>query len=281
MRALQQEGVRATIEVQQSAKKVVHENRRLRALLRRVGVDNDTIDSSVAEQGEEGGDAPDVWRQRERSTKGVGGTGIPADLAVGDSRLERCNTMGAVTGSAPLLKPERINLALPAPTEHRECDPPDVNEFLQAASEPSTSAGTRPPVDVAPSSDASQGPRESEGQHRCRRRSLSGTSVPEISSKSHLSAPCKLLTRLAADPGADITHIPTESDEEALDPAEAPGGIFCSSAYRILMHHATTESKLDAVANVLEEGCVPSATPGQGCMVKNKTIWKALDDICL
>lgn len=282
MRALQQEGVRATIEVQQSAKKVIHENKRLRALLRRVGVDEDTIDRSVAEHGGEGGDESDGWRQRICSRTGVRGTGVPADPMVGDLRLQKHSTVGAVTTSAPLLEQERINLALPAPKEHRERDPSDVNEFLQASSEPSTLAGHRPPVDVTrPLLNSSQGSGDLESQHRCRRISQSATSVPETSSKSHPPAPCKLLTRLAADPGADIRQIPTESDEGEFDPTRAPDGISCSSAYRMLMHHATTESKLDAVAHVHEQGCVPSAKPGQGCMVKDKTIWKALDDICL
>ena len=282
MRALQQDGVRATIEVQQAAKKVIHENKRLRALLRRVGVDKDTIDRSVAEQGGESGDEVDGWRQRICPRKGACGTGVSADPTAGDSRLQKHSAVSVVTASAPLLSQERINPALPASTERTEPELSDVYESLQASREPLTPAEHRPPVDVTePLFDTSQGSGASKSQHRCRRTSQSGTSVPEASSTSQPPAPCKLLTRLAADPGADITQIPTLSDEGELDPIRAPGGISCSSAYRMLMHHATTESRVDVVAHVLEEGCTPSTKPGQGCMIKDKTIWKALDDIYL
>lgn len=282
MRALQQDGVRATIEVQQAARKVIHENKRLRALLWSVGVDKDTIDRSVGEQEGESSDEPDSWRQRICSRKGTCGTGVSADPTVGDSRLQKHCTRGAVTASAPLLNQERINPALPALTEHRERDSSDVYKSLQASRESLTLTEYRPPVDVAqPLFDASQESGDLESQHRCRRISQSGKSVSEASSILHSPAPCKLLTRLAADPGADITQIPTESDEGELDPTRAPDGMSCTSAYRMLMHYATTEPKLDAVAHVLEKGCMPFGKPGQGCMVKDKTIWKALDDICL
>ena len=271
VRALQQDGVRATIEVQQAAKKVIHENKRLRALLESVGMDKDTIDRSVAEQGGESGDEVDSWRQRLCPRKGTCGTGVSADPTAGDSRLQKHSAVSVVTTSASLLSQERT-----------EREPSDVYESLQASREPLTPAEHRPPVDVTePLFDASQGSGDLKSQHRCRRTSQSGTSVPEASSTSQPPAPCKLLTRGAADPGADITQIPTLSDEGGLDPIRVPGGISCSSAYRMLMHHATTESKVDVVAHVLEEGCTPSAKPGQGCMIKDKTIWEALDDIYL
>lgn len=277
VRTLQQDGVRATIEVQQAAKKVIHENTRLRALLRSVGMDEDTIDRSVAEQCGARSDEVDGWRQIICPRKGVS-----ADPTAGDSRLQKHSAVSVVTASAPLLSQERINSALPASTERTEREPSDVYESLQASKEPLMPAEHNPPVNVTePSFDTSQGSGHLKSQHRCRRISQSGTSVPEASSTSQPPAPCKLLTLVAADPGADITQIPRISDEGELDPVRVPGGISCSSAYRMLMHHATTESKVDVVAHVLEEGCTPSAEPGQGCMIKDKTIWKALDDIIL
>jgi hypothetical protein len=75
--------------------------------------------------------------------------------------------------------------------------------------------------------------------------------------------------------------MPTAPDEEEQDTYKATDGVPCSRAYRMLMHYATTDPKLDAVARTLEEGCVPHAGPGEGCAVKNKMIWKALDELCI
>jgi hypothetical protein len=58
-------------------------------------------------------------------------------------------------------------------------------------------------------------------------------------------------------------------------------GILCSRAYQILIYYTITKSKFDAVAHILEKECVPNVGPGGGCTVKSKTIWKALDDVCL
>lgn len=103
---------------------------------------------------------------------------------------------------------------------------------------------------------------------------FSDTSIPAT------VPPCKLLTRLKDNPWADISQVDIFNDEEPK-PEIAEDGIPCSRAHQLLMHYATTESKLDAVAHVLEEGCVPNAGAGGGCKVKSKTILQALDDICL
>jgi hypothetical protein len=96
-----------------------------------------------------------------------------------------------------------------------------------------------------------------------------------------LCVPCKLLKYLTANPSADLTQMPIASDGEEWNSDVVDDGIPCSRAYRMLIHYTTTEPKLDAVAHVLERGCVPNVGPGGGCRVKSKTIWKALDDICL
>jgi hypothetical protein len=92
------------------------------------------------------------------------------------------------------------------------------------------------------------------------------------------SAPCKLLTRLSANPTLDVSQILASCDN-GPETENAEDGIPCSSAYKLLMSYASSEDKLDSLAHVLEEGCVPNADGG--CRLKNKTISQALLDICL
>lgn len=47
----------------------------------------------------------------------------------------------------------------------------------------------------------------------------------------------------------------------------------------MLMQFATTEEKLDTICRVLEDGCTANEGPRSGCMVRNETIWKAIDDL--
>jgi hypothetical protein len=65
--------------------------------------------------------------------------------------------------------------------------------------------------------------------------------------------------------------------EQKTDSAE--GGLSCESAYRLLMRYATSDEKIEALAQSLEKGCVPNS--GGGCKVKNETVSQALLDICL
>jgi hypothetical protein len=125
-------------------------------------------------------------------------------------------------------------------------------------------------------------------RHKCHQAPPEQSSPPTSANPPTTSPPppppCKLLTRLAINPTADITQIPTApSEDEEPDGAGAgdDDGIPCSRAYRMMMQYATPGAKLDAVAQILEEGCEPCAGPGGGCRVKNKTIWKALDDVCI
>jgi hypothetical protein len=119
--------------------------------------------------------------------------------------------------------------------------------------------------------------------HTNRKRQSSFSSIPVSDSMltPTLCVPCKLLKYLTANPSADLTQMPIASDGEEWNSDVVDDGIPCSRAYRMLIHYTTTEPKLDAVAHVLERGCVPNVGPGGGCRVKSKTIWKALDDICL
>jgi hypothetical protein len=86
---------------------------------------------------------------------------------------------------------------------------------------------------------------------------------------------------LGTDPRSTAYSLyPTLAKEELATRKQIPDAVEAPS-YRMLMRYATTEPKLDTIAHVLEEGCMPTAEPGKGCRVLNKTIWKALDDICL
>lgn len=103
-----------------------------------------------------------------------------------------------------------------------------------------------------------------------------GACIAETSS-AITPAPCKLITRLAANPNADITQLPLSPD--GTNECDEEGGVQCSRAYQMLMQFATTEEKLDTIALALENGCVTNKSPGGGCKVQNKVLWKALDDI--
>jgi hypothetical protein len=86
--------------------------------------------------------------------------------------------------------------------------------------------------------------------------------------------PCKVLTRLAEDPSADVTQ-PVAAGDNA-DKHEN-GGVECSKAHAMLMQFATTEEKLEVISQALERGCV--GKKGGGCKVRNEAMWKAMDEI--
>ncbi|KAL8895196.1 MAG: hypothetical protein Q9207_008266 [Kuettlingeria erythrocarpa] len=263
LRELQQEGIRATIEVQQSARKVVHENERLKELLRHVGVGEETIYQCVSGEkkgGDDHDDEPDCPRKRACSRRVAAGTGVQANIMIGDSQGEGYQACEVVTtASSPPLEHEQVYLSHPAQLNPRDSKSAVGDGVLPIANETPTPASDKSPVNnVPPSSGTCRGSGDSETSSRCRRSSSAGTSSAGNSSASHPPAPCKLLTHLAANPSADITQMPTALDEKGLDPKDTNDGISCSNAYRMLMHYATTESKLDAVAHILEEGCVPT-----------------------
>ena len=92
---------------------------------------------------------------------------------------------------------------------------------------------------------------------------------------SAISLPsCKVLTRLAEDPSADITQgLGTGGTTDEQD----DGGVECSVAHAMLMRFATSEDKLDVVSQALEYGCIGKS--GGGCKVRNEVLWKAIDDV--
>lgn len=73
-------------------------------------------------------------------------------------------------------------------------------------------------------------------------------------------------------------QMPLKVDDKAT--CSSRDGVECSEAYRMLMQYATSEEKLDTISRALDEGCTVNKGSGGGCRVRNKVIWRALDDIC-
>jgi len=140
------------------------------------------------------------------------------------------------------------------------------------SADPQTAAA---PLSSGNSSEACKSQSNFKGRESCPTQRLS----PNTSSELPCPRPCKLLTHLAANPRADITQMTTAPDAEPEKSTQVDGGVPCSRAYRMLMHYATTEPKLDYISQVLEGGCVPHSGSGGGCSVKNTTIWQALDQL--
>jgi hypothetical protein len=265
LKVFQQEGVQASIEIQQSARKVAHENDCLRRLLRHVGVDEETVNLWVNEKGNHHDEGFDSRPKRPCPRKAVGGACGQANADPEDSRRDEPDGLGATTFEPPL---EQASLSCPAETD------PSRNEDAETAIEPS--AVENPAV-------LSCSPSEARESHTNRNHQSFLGSVPTSDDTSTLTGPppCKFLTHLTPNATVDNTRVHLASDEKRSESDVVDDGIPCAHAYEMLIHYATTKPKLDAVAHVLEGGCVPNEGPGGGCRVKSKTLWKALDDICL
>lgn len=88
-------------------------------------------------------------------------------------------------------------------------------------------------------------------------------------------APCKLISYLAANPSADITHISTlAKGTNGLDERE---GVECSRAYQTLMPYGTTVAKLDNITLTLETGCRKNSSGG--CSIRKDYMYRALDEL--
>jgi hypothetical protein len=95
-----------------------------------------------------------------------------------------------------------------------------------------------------------------------------------LSEPSTKLAPCKLMSRLAENPSADLTQIGVSNHQVEEDEAD---GVECSKAYKMLIQFVTTEEKLDTISRALESGCTRGLKGG--CKVRNEAIWKAIDDV--
>ena len=327
MKRLEQEGVQAAIEIQLSARKVAEENKRLRRLLRHVGVHEETINSWDSERpclrSEVYGEAVvNIEVSGQVEDYGAGAT-APAALTEPDGCAvetlppncdspARNENLGTVKDSSLFKNGELIDSAslssditpdvrkiyanhqyrssspdgsnsssiIPTPSApcKRNCNSParkgdsgNVKDFpLSKNIESINSASLL--------SDITPDDRKTYANHQHR---ISSVDLPKSSGTIPTpSAPCKLLSHLTVNPAADITQMPLAPDDREGN-IVVDDGIPCARAYQMLIHYATSEPKLDAVAGILEEGCVPNEGPGGGCRVRSKTIMKALDDICL
>jgi hypothetical protein len=141
---------------------------------------------------------------------------------------------------------------------HREAQPALSQEIIQ--------------LDTPPLED--QLPAQNPRQYRCDSQTVEiAPSCKSLATSTTLPS-CKVLTRLAEDPGADITQgfsAGGTADEQD------DGGVECSTAHAMLMRFATSEDKLNVVSQALEYGCVGKS--GGGCKVRNEVIWKAMDEV--
>ncbi|ERF75271.1 hypothetical protein EPUS_00063 [Endocarpon pusillum Z07020] len=276
LRQLQRDGVQATIEIQLSARKVFQENKNLRGLLQHLGVDENTIKSWAEKNAEDNGEGLNGSLRR-HCLRGPAGAGYgQANTNVENQRREGHQLWEAATSCDP--SSETTPLTGLSGTGQTDISASVVGGPPQTATASPILYGDERPIESVPLPPSdNQGPCDTQtsdlafdqpDHHAC----SASTSSPSQA----LPTPCKLLTHLAASPSADITQMPTVPDEEEQP---HPDGVPCSRAYRMLMQYATTEAKLDLAARSLEEGCVKNPGPGGGCSVKNKTMWKALEDL--
>lgn len=249
-------GIQATKEVQLAARQVVHENGRLRELLRLVGFADEDID---------------VWA----------GCGENGDRLNCSRRLEIEQLARRVgTSTASRKKEEMERMAIPhldekasgketstpgsvseiggGGTPHRTIEALEDKPYSSDPSDPRAAAAVR---DATAASEETSIP-EPEVESRARH----GEEVPS----------CKLLTRLAKNPAADITMVPAPLDiGELPQGAACDGDIECRKAYDMLIPYAVSEEKMDYVARALEGGC--KAKGNGACAVKSRVILQALD----
>ncbi|KAH7176267.1 hypothetical protein EDB81DRAFT_34119 [Dactylonectria macrodidyma] len=253
-------GVQATKEVQLAAQQVVQENARLRELLGLAGFSHEDVDAWVKQGGSGGGGNHEScarWRTCEQKARDYASNRIEVEAASGSSGSGRKTTW----------KPSATQM-------------PDIPELIHAT-ETSLSIGDKGCGTLSRSSQDQPSPTPptsidspSQFGEACRSTaSPSGDRLPTARS----NPPCKLLSRLAENPGADLTQNPVLPAADELAPTAGGDmeGIECAKAYEMLIRFATSEEKIDDVAEALENGCTSN---GQGgCAVKKNVIWQVLD----
>jgi hypothetical protein len=261
LREFEQDGIRATIEVQSAAKKVAEENTYLRELLLALGLDQSAINEWVTARRRCSGDAMESTRKRcrKRATREkTCNKAQEGESSGGPSSQPRC--------SASCTTNPRANTSLSDETVAKFADRLDVTKQSQVHDQISLLK-----EDVCSSDNTQENINHEGPSPRESINSEEGPSQPQ-------SAPCKLLARFAADPSSDVSQILAGSEIRSKSDG-TDGALPCESAYKLLMQYATSEEKLEALARTLEGGCVPNADGG--CQVKNETVSQALLDICL
>lgn len=216
LRELQSRGVQATQEVQLSARKVVEENARLKALLRHVGVEDHMIETWKPDST---GQSPRVLSgcDKERAGTCVKKVSFLLDLSPILELITAKDGQHDVSPGGPSIlhrEPTELNAERKLPSE-KGCQNKSSSQWVNKIA-------------------------DSEGTTKDKPITLT-------------LAPCKVLTRLAEDPSVDVTQ-PIVSAENVDD--HENGGVECSKAHTMLMQFATTEEKLDVISQALERGCV-------------------------
>lgn len=241
-----EQGIQVTKEVQLAAQRVTRENAKLRDLLRRTGYTDDVIDAWVREDGCLHG-----AERLQPVLESMAGTNLQKAPSACDSQRGRELQAQSVS----------VKEAKPAPMKM-----PESGECLIKSSSPRELPNEESEVSTA---------------------QVSAAVRPKSSSRSRHSesavAPCKLLTLLAMNPAADLTQVPlSESDNQLYKATESDDdnadGVECSTAYTMLLHHATSHKKMDRIAASLESGCTPSSAGG--CKGKKSVVWRVLDEEC-
>lgn len=255
-RETEQRQVAATIEVQVAARKVAEENRRLRELLRRVGVPEGIVEGWLLGEevdlyagspqalcaGMQGGnmDCPEGNGSCVAATQQV--------VAQSECNLEASESAGDCTNGEPA--PPALSGGFVGPVERTcqrdtgNCQDSQITHLFPSSSSTTTFPAPPSPLPI-PTTPAT-------------------TSPPP--------PPCKVFSTLSLDPAIDHHTVPAYSDTRGE-------GVQCSQAYRMLIPYATTEQKMDELAARLGEGCV--ADGKGGCSVRTEVVWRALDDVCL
>ncbi|KAH6668734.1 hypothetical protein B0J14DRAFT_149449 [Halenospora varia] len=239
LKELQAQGVQATKEVQVSARRVVEDNARLKALLRCVGVEDHVIEN---------------WRPGEDIGFGL----------CGGKEKGRCEWKDGLPHSAclPVIR-QTTPTPLSEPKPHVE------------TREGSTSI----PIEQGRLTSYPSSQTKKVCNKSCANSAITLPPICEtFPSKTLQLPPCKVLTRLADNPSLDITQTPTSTTANPpLTQDDVNGGVECHQAHAMLMQFATSEEKLDVISQALERGCV--GKKGGGCKVRNEEIWKAIDDV--
>uniref|UniRef100_A0A8H7NI95 BZIP domain-containing protein n=1 Tax=Bionectria ochroleuca TaxID=29856 RepID=A0A8H7NI95_BIOOC len=232
--------IKATMEVQFAARKVVVENGWLKELLRQAGFTDEDIHIWVKRE-HCGGDADGADCTRRQGSDYGGGK---ASSSGKNSRMREMGQAGEIPEST---NPPSI------------IEDPLVNE--PNSHHPDSDRAMAPSVVLATTEAPGAGPVET---HTCHDKQIT---------------PCKILSRLAENPAADVTQIPIppSSNDPPKDAAYHGGDVECGKAYEMLMRYATSEEKMDHIARALEGGC--SSTGNGGCAVKKNVVWETLDNL--
>lgn len=280
-----EQGVQASKEVQLAARQVALRNARLRDLLLLAGFSATDIDDwegvgCAGDEGDANASSCDRRLQTERKARQCAAAlaSGQGDEAADRARVTPSGESASGWGPRETVDPEVSELAgvlHSFASDLRASDGRKSNFFGPSLADSGTARDQLPVGSFAATTSASAESPLSEAE----KSSLTCHTV------KHILPPCKLLTRLAENPAADITQVPIVtplgSDEEAHQDAgssQRGENIECRRAYDMLIQYATTEEKTDTIARALESGCTKS---GQGgCGVRSEVLFQVLDHMC-